>query len=471
MTVRPVILSGGAGTRLWPLSRRLHPKQLLPLASARPMIAETALRLAGDGFASPIVVCNQEHRFIIAEQLREAGVTDARIVLEPLGRNTAPAAALGALLALDDDAEVLTLVVPSDHLIGAPQRFLEAVKTATAAAESGHLVTFGIEPDRPETGYGYIAAGNALDGARGCHAVARFIEKPDQAMAERLLAGGGVLWNSGMFLFRAQTFIDTLAALAPEILSAAREAIAGGAMDLDFFRPDGDAFAASPADSIDYAVMEKTDHAAVVPVDMDWSDIGSWASLWRHGDADDDGNVSVGEVVAEATAGSYLRSEGPLIAVHGVRDLVVVATPDAVLVVPRTEAEAVKGLVERMAADGHDEHEFHPRVHRPWGWYQSVDAGAGFQVKRLYVKPGARLSLQSHKHRAEHWVVVAGTARVTRDEDVLTLTTNQSTYIPAGVRHRLENADAAPLYVVEVQTGDYLGEDDIVRFDDDFARD
>lgn len=476
MRIYPAILCGGSGTRLWPLSRGLYPKQFLPLAGERTLLQDTARRVLGDGFEPPFLICNADHRFLVAEQLREAGVAAGEIVLEPTARSTAPAAAVAALLAReragakDAGADAYVLLLPSDHVIADPAAFAAAVATAGRAAEHGHLVTFAMTATRPETGYGYIRRGAPLDGVSGAFAVERFVEKPTRAVAETMLAEGGFDWNSGMFLFSATAYLDELAALEPAMLEACRRAVDLGVRDLDFLRLDADAFAASPSESIDVAVMERTAKAAVVPAELGWSDVGGWTALWDIGVRDDDANVFVGDVVADGVAGSYLRSEGPMLAAIGLDDMIVVATEDAVLVTPKDRAGDVKAMVERLKREGRSEHHAHVKVHRPWGWYQGLDAGPGFQVKRICVNPGARLSLQYHHKRAEHWVVVSGTARVVRGDETLELTANQSTYIPIGERHRLENPGPGPLHLIEVQSGGYLGEDDIVRLDDDFAR-
>ncbi len=469
--IHPVVLSGGVGSRLWPLSRELTPKQLLPLANAKTLLQETAARVAvPDLFASPLVICNAAHRFIVAEQLREVDASPQAIVLEPEGRNTAPAAAVAAIMLERRFGDALLMVLPSDHVIAEQSGFLEAARTAAAAARSGALVTFGMAPHRPETGYGYIRKGGAWDGIAGCFIVERFVEKPEAPAAKAMLKEGGWLWNSGMFLFSAQDYLAELDRHSPGIVDACRAAVERGAEDLDFFRLDHDAFAESPADSIDYAVMEKTDAAAVVPADVGWSDIGSWSALWEIGEKDEQGNVLKGRVMAQDSGNSYLRSEDQLLAVIGVRDMVVVATEDAILVAPLDRAQDVKRVVDRLKLEGSDLHVSHVKVVRPWGSYQSIDSGHHFQVKQLTVKPGARLSLQSHRRRAEHWVVVEGQARVTRGEEVFDLGPNQSTYIPVGTRHRLENPGQDILRVIEIQSGDYLGEDDIERFDDVYGR-
>ncbi len=468
--LRPVILCGGTGTRLWPLSRSLYPKQLLPLAAERTMLQETVARVADpERFAPPIVLCNEEHRFVVAEQLREIDAAAEALVLEPVARNTAPAIAIGALLA-DSRGDGAILVLPSDHVIGDPDAFLAAIETAAAAAGAGALVTFGVAPDRPETGYGYIRRGSPLDGAPGAFRVDRFVEKPDRETAERYLAAGDYLWNSGMFLFPVAGFLDELKRLEPSTAAAARAALAGAREDLDFLRLDADAFGSAPARSVDVAVMERTGRAATVPVEMGWSDLGSWSAMWEVAPKDADGNARLGEVRTIDVRGCYLRSTGPLIAAVGIEDLVLVVTDDTVLAVHRERTQDVKELVERLAADGRPEVAASRTVHRPWGSFQTIDAGDRFQAKRITVKPGGRLSLQSHRHRAEHWVVVRGTARVTRGDEVFLLGENESTYIPAGTKHRLENPGDRPLHLIEVQSGSYLGEDDIVRYEDSYGR-
>ncbi len=467
--INPVILSGGVGSRLWPLSRALYPKQLLPLATERTMLQETALRVAEAArFAAPLVVANEEHRFMIAEQLRVVGIDPSAIILEPEGRNTAPAVALAALRLAADDPDALMLVMPSDHVIGDVAAFHGAIEAGARAAAADRLVTFGITPERPETGYGYIEAGDALtDGVR---AVRRFVEKPDAATAAEYLASGRFYWNAGIFLFRAGHYLDELERQAPDILAACRAAMEKAASDLCFIRPDAAAFRASPSNSIDYAVMEKTASAAVVPVSMGWSDVGSWTALWEISPRDGDGNSRWGDVIALDSRNSLLRSEGPAIAALGLDDMVVVATRDAVLVAPKERAQDVKKVVDELARSNRGEHINHVVVHRPWGSYQTADMGDRYQVKRLVVKPGEKLSLQKHHHRAEHWIVVQGTAKVTRNDETIILHENESTYIPIGAVHRLENPGKIPLCIIEVQSGSYLGEDDIVRFDDTYGR-
>jgi len=461
-----VILSGGSGTRLWPLSRELFPKQLINLQGGdETLLQATLTRTEGlPGLLPPAIVCNENHRFLVAEQVRALGVSGAKVILEPCARNTAPAIALAALAA---DPEALLLVLPADHVIQDKAAFQTAVATAIAMAEQGKLVTFGVVPSAPETGYGYIRCGKSL--GQAFH-IDRFIEKPDRTTAEGFLTSGGYLWNSGMFLFKASRYLEELAKHAPAILESAREAVSAAKSDLDFLRVDAAAFAKCPSDSIDYAVMEKTDSAAVVPLDAGWSDVGSWSSLHDALDRDASGNALRGDVLTVDTEGSFVLAESRLVATVGLKDHVVVETKDAVLVAPKDRVQDVKKLVEKIKQDGRSEHQLHREVHRPWGSYDSIENGARYQVKRLSVKPGASMSLQLHHHRAEHWIVVAGTARITRGDEVFMLEENQSTYIPLGVKHRIENPGKIPLHIIEVQSGSYLGEDDIVRFEDRYGR-
>jgi mannose-1-phosphate guanylyltransferase/mannose-6-phosphate isomerase len=467
----PVILSGGAGTRLWPLSRELYPKQLLALTGTRTMLQQTALRLEGLGAAAPVIVCNEAHRFLVAEQLRQLKLEPHAIVLEPAGRNTAPAIALAAHAALKgasaSDPDPVLLVLPADHVIKDVPAFQRAVRQALPAAAAGKLVTFGIVPTAPETGYGYIQRG-AASGA--LHAIARFVEKPDAARAAEFLASGDYYWNSGMFMFGARRYLSELARFAPEIARVCEAAFAAARADLEFTRIAPEVFASCPSDSIDYAVMEKTADAVVVPLAAGWSDVGSWAALHDATEGDAHGNVTHGDVISEDSAGNYLYSESRLVSTVGLRDHVVVETKDAVLVAPKNRVQDVKKLVSQLKERGRYEHSLHREVFRPWGSYDSIEAGSRFQVKRLKIKPGAQLSLQLHHHRAEHWIVVAGTARITRGEEEFLLEENQSTYIPIGMKHRIENPGTIMLEIIEVQSGSYLGEDDIVRFEDRYGR-
>jgi mannose-1-phosphate guanylyltransferase/mannose-6-phosphate isomerase len=463
----PVILSGGSGTRLWPLSRELYPKQLLPLVGERTMLQETVHRLSGLDAAKPIIVCNDAHRFLVAEQLRQLDMNPQAIILEPVGRNTAPAIALAALKA---PAEALLLVLPADHVIRDVAAFQAAIRAAIPAARAGKLVTFGIVPTAPETGYGYIRQGQVDKSAAGVFAIAEFIEKPDAARAAQFLNAGGYYWNSGMFLFQAGRYVQELELHAPDIAKSTRAALAAAQPDLDFVRVDKTAFEACRSDSIDYAVMEKTSDAVVVPLAAGWSDVGSWSALHDALPADAEGNVARGDVLVEDSSGCYFYAGSRLVAAVGMKDHVVIETKDAVLVAPKDRVQDVKKLVARLKAEGRYEHSLHREVYRPWGSYDSIDAGQRFQVKRLTIKPGAQLSLQQHHHRAEHWIVASGTARTTCGEKVFLLEENQSTYIPVRERHRIENPGKIPLHIIEVQSGSYLGEDDIVRFEDRYGR-
>ena len=466
----PVVLSGGSGTRLWPVSRSLQPKQFLSLqGNGGSLFQNTFARLQGlEELEAPIVVANIEHRFLAAEQLLESGVNHTAILLEPEGRNTAPALAAAALVALESDPEAVLLVLPADHVIKHPERFREAVGTGLAAAKAGKLVTFGIVPDRAETGYGYIRMETREDA--GAVPVVEFVEKPDTEKAARFVASGEYLWNSGMFLLRADRYIQELGTHAPEVLESVRKALTSAQEDLDFIRLAPEAFLQSPSISIDYAVMEKTRDAMVVPLDAGWSDVGSWTALAAVNAADGQGNVLIGDTLVEDTEGSFVRAESRLVATLGLRNQIVVETADAVLVADASRAQQVKQLVDRLRSAGRSEHLTHRRVHRPWGWYEGMVDGDRFQVKRISVKPGASLSLQKHHHRAEHWIIVRGTAEVTRGEEQFLLSEDQSTYIPIGMQHRLHNPGQIPLELIEVQTGSYLGEDDIVRYEDNYGR-
>ena len=466
----PVILCGGAGSRLWPMSRRLLPKQFLPLISEHSMLQETAMRaMRLDGARAPVVVCSEEHRFLVAEQMRAIGATPQLIILEPLARNTAPALTAAALAVAQSNPGAVMLVLPADHLIRDEAALGRAVDAAAKAAGAGALATFGIVPDRPETGYGYIELEDATPSG-DCLPIKRFVEKPDRDTAEQFVASGRFLWNSGMFALQAETYLAELRRLRPDILAAVNAAWDGRTRDLDFCRLEATSFGACPADSIDYAVMEHTTKAVVVPANIGWSDIGSWTALWETGDKDAHNNLVRGDVTVHDTRNSYLRAESRLLSVLGVDNLVVVETSDAVLVMRKDLAQGVKDVVSQLDRENRTEHLSHLRVYRPWGYYENIDAGDGFLVKRLMVKPGEALSLQLHRRRTEHWVVVSGSAQVTVGDKVLTLVRNESTYIPLETKHRLANPGADPLFLIEVQSGDYLGEDDIVRFEDKYRR-
>jgi len=466
--IRPVILSGGSGTRLWPLSRAAYPKQLMPLVGKESLLQETVQRVNDPAlFSAPFLICNDEHRFLVAEQLRALRVKPEAIVLEPLARNTAAAVAAAALMA---EPSSLLLILPSDHYIQDTGAFRAAAAKAAKAAEAGALVTFGIHARSPETAYGYIRRGEALTETPDCLRVAAFVEKPDTATATKYLASGEYFWNAGMFLFRADRFLAELAQFEPAIKAAVEKSVAGATRDLDFIRLEKAAFAEAPAISIDYAVMEKTSHAAVVPVEMGWTDVGSWSALWDVTEKDANGNALIGDVVSVDVKDSYIRGESRLVTAIGLENIVLIETVDAVMAVSRDRAQDLKLVIDKLSAAGRDERLSHRRVYRPWGTYETVDIDQGFQVKRIVVNPGARLSLQKHAHRAEHWVVVRGMARVTRDREVFDLVANQSAYIPLGAVHRLENPGKEPLHLIEVQSGNYLGEDDIVRLEDHYGR-
>ena len=469
-TIVPAILSGGSGTRLWPLSRESFPKQFWPLLSELTMIQQTAARAIGPGFAPPMVICNDAHRFVVAEQLRELGVAGSRVVLEPVGRNSAPAIAAAALLVAETNPDAVLWMMAADAAIIDTKALNEALGHAVAAAEAGHIVTFGMRPTAPETGYGYIEAGAELPGLPGVRAITRFVEKPDAATAQAMLDAGQHLWNSGMFVFTAATLIAELERYAPDVLAAVRQAVAARRTDLDFIRLGEAEFAACPNISLDYAVAERTDRAVVVPAAIGWSDVGSWSALWELGAKDSDGNVSFGDVILEGARNCYVRSDTLLTAVVGLEGVVVVVTDDAVLALHRDRAQDVKKIVDRLKAARRAEATAHRRVYRPWGWYEGIVRGERFQVKQIMVTPGAKLSLQKHFHRAEHWVVVAGTAVVTCDDQIFTRHENENVYLPQGCVHRLENPGRIPLFLIEVQSGAYLGEDDIVRIEDTYGR-
>lgn len=466
----PVILSGGTGSRLWPLSRASYPKQLWSLVGNRTMLQETACRGVGAMFEAPIVICNHDHRFLIAEQLREAGIENARIVLEPAGRNSAPAIAAAALLAAESDPDAVLWIMAADAVMTRPETLEQLLPVAAAAAQRGHIVVFGMHPTRPETGYGYIEAGQPLARLPEASTVAGFIEKPDAETAAELVSSGKYMWNSGMFVFTAHTLLQEMEVHAPVVLAPVRQAVERRTGDLIFQRLDPASFLSAPDISFDYAVMEHTDHAAVIAGDFGWTDIGSWNALWDIGEKDGAGNVTQGHVCLEGVHNSYVRSDEILTAVVGLDDVVVVTTRDAVLVTQKNRAQDVKKIVTRLQAQGRKEAEAHNRCYRPWGFYESLIQDARFQVKRIVVMPGEKLSLQKHYHRAEHWVVVSGVALVTRNAEQITVHENESIYLPQECTHRMENPGRIPLVLIEIQTGSYLGEDDIVRFEDTYNR-
>lgn len=475
--ILPVVLSGGSGTRLWPLSREKYPKQLLPLVGEQSMLQATILRMDGvANLAAPLLVCNDEHRFVVAEQLRLLGKT-GRVILEPFGRNTAPALTLAALWAQQQGDDPVLVVMPADHVILDGEVFRTAVVKAAGLAEQGLAVTFGITPDCPETGYGYIQQGAALAGSNGAFKLARFVEKPNRETAESYIDSGDFLWNSGIFVMLASTWLNALGVCRPDILQACQGAVQGGAQDGDFVRVDRAMFEQCPADSIDYAVMERLTatfaglpESAVIPLAAGWSDVGAWDALWKVLPKCGDGNATRGDVMLEKCSDTLVISESRLVACIGLSHVVVVETDDAVLVAHHDATQDVKKIVDRLKADKRSVAQWHRKVYRPWGWYDGVDSGERFQVKRIGVKPGASLSLQMHHHRAEHWIVVSGTAQVTKGDEVFLVSENQSTYIPLGVKHRLTNPGVVPLEMIEVQSGSYLGEDDIVRFEDTYGR-
>ena len=464
----PVLLSGGVGSRLWPVSRESHPKQFLALTGELSMLQETLRRTSGLEAAAPIVVCNEEHRFMVAEQLRQLDLQPSALILEPQGRNTAPALALAALQSVAMDPESILLVLPADHVITDVEAFIAAVEKSLPLAGEGKLMTFGVVPTAPETGFGYIKCGPGL--AADLYELERFVEKPDAAAARDYLESGGYLWNSGMFLLRAQTYLEELGARAPDIFSCCERAMRAATTDMYFVRPDAQLFEQCPSDSIDYAVMEKTDAGAVVSLNCGWSDVGAWSALWDVAERDADGNVFRGDVIMDNCRGSYFRSESRLVAATGVENLVVVETADAILIADRDKVQDVKRIVTALKQQQRTEATLHRRVYRPWGCYEALITAERFQVKRIIVNPGQRLSLQMHHHRAEHWIVVKGTAEVTCEDKVFMLAEDESTYIPLGHKHRLANPGYIPLEIIEVQSGTYLGEDDIVRFEDVYGR-
>jgi len=466
----PVILSGGSGTRLWPLSRKLHPKQLLPLLNQTSLLQDTINRLHGyKGIGQTVVICNEEYRFMVAEQVHATSIGAGAIILEPIGRNTAPAIALAAFNALQTDEDAVLLVLPADHDIKLEADFHKAVDVGLTQAIKGKFVTFGIVPSAPETGYGYIKSSTSV-AVNEVADIEKFIEKPDLETATKYLKEGGYYWNSGMFMFKASEYLNALLEFSPDIYNASQNAIDKAIRDMDFIRVGVEEFKDCPSDSIDYAVMEKVDNAVVVPVDIGWSDVGSWSALHDIGEQDEDNNIFIGDTIHVETTNSYVRAEHKLVATLGVKDLIVVDTDDALLVADRNHVQDIKQIVTALTNENREEVALHKRVCRPWGCYQGIDHSDRFQVKRITVNPGATLSLQLHHHRAEHWIIVNGTAKVTKGDDVFTLSENESTYIPLGTKHRLENIGKIPLELIEVQTGGYLGEDDIVRFDDVYGR-
>ena len=469
MQIIPVILSGGSGTRLWPLSRKEYPKQYLPLAGDNTMLQETILRLNGlDNLTDPIIVCNADHRFLVAEQCQQIGIKNPIILLEPVGRNTAPAIAAAALQSLRDSEDSTLLVLSADHVIQDVDAFHKAISIAKQQAQSGKLVTFGIVPTDANTGYGYIKSSKQI--SNGAHKVEEFVEKPDLKTAEFYLLQDSYLWNSGMFMFQARSFIDELITHAPSIVKSVNNAVNYAEQDLDFIRLEKQAFELSPSDSIDYALMEKSNNVVVVPLDAQWNDIGTWPTLYDISTKDSQGNVIKGDVISHDTTNTYISADHHMVVATGVDNLIIIDTPDATFIATQDKAQEVKSIVQSLQKNGRDEAHYNRKVNRPWGWYDSIESGEYFQVKRLRVKPGAKLSLQMHHKRAEHWVVVSGTATVTNGEQVFTLKKGESTYIPLGITHALENKTNEPIEIIEVQSGTYLGEDDIVRFEDRYGR-
>ena len=469
MEIVPVILSGGSGTRLWPLSRKQYPKQYLPLADDNTMLQETILRLSElDNLADPIIVCNADHRFLVAEQCQQIDIKNPTILLEPVGRNTAPAIAAAAFQLLKKSDDAMLLVLSADHVIQDVQAFHDAINIAGNQAQEGKLATFGVVPKNANTGYGYIKL--SKENERGVHKVEKFVEKPDLQSAKKYLGQGNYLWNSGIFMFKVNTLIDELTIHSPNIVKLVSDAVNNATQDFDFIRLDRQAFESSPSDSIDYALMEKSDNVVVVPLDAGWSDVGSWSALYDIGIKDNSGNVLKGDVIAKDTTNTYIYASHHMVTTVGVDNLIVIDTPDATFIASQAKANEVKSIVESIQKKGRDEAHSNRKVSRPWGWYDSIESGENFQVKKLYVKPGAQLSLQMHHKRAEHWVVVKGTATVTNGKQTFVLEKGESTYIPLGVTHGLENATNKPLEIIEVQSGTYLGEDDIVRFEDIYGR-
>ena len=469
MKVIPVILSGGSGTRLWPLSRKDRPKQYLSLMGKNTMLQETILRLEGlDHLANPIIICNKDHRFIVAEQCKQINITNPTIILEPVGRNTAPAIAAAAFQSIRQSDNSILIILSVDHLIQDVEKFHKAINLAIRQAEDGKLVTFGVTPKYANTGYGYIKlSGEAI---RGVFNVEEFVEKPDLQTAQSYIEKGNFLWNSGMFAFQAKTLIDELTIYSIEIVKSVKESVDNATKDLDFIRLETQSFTSSPSDSIDYALMEKSSNVVVVPLDSDWNDIGSWSALHEIGVSDNNGNVIQGDVFTEETTNTYINANHHLLATIGIKNLVIVDTPNATLIVSKDKTQEVTKIINQLEQQNRDELYSHRKVYRPWGWYDSIESGENFQVKRLHINPKSKLSLQAHQHRAEHWVVVSGTATAINGKEVLTLNKGESTYIPLGVKHSLENKTKNPLEIIEVQSGTYLGEDDIIRFEDIYGR-
>ena len=468
MQISPVILSGGSGTRLWPLSRRAYPKQFLDLIGNHSLLQQSCLRISGSAFAAPVILCNHEHRFLVAEQLMQLGLAPGKIVLEPVGRNTAPAALIAALINAQADEDSLVLLMPSDHVIEDSKGFQTTIEAGVEQAGNGHIITFGVRPDAPETGYGYIEATN---GGGAVLDVARFIEKPSREKAEEYLQSNRFFWNAGIFLYSAQTMINVFEKHAPETLAHCRAALEEAKTDLDFLRLDRSAYKKCENISLDYAIIEKADNVKCVPLEIPWSDLGAWPAIWKHMNKDRHGNVMRGDVILHDVSDSYVHSaDGACLTLVGLDNVMAIATKDAILIASKDRAQDVKHIVDELNRRGREEAVKHMRVYRPWGWYEGLSRGERFQVKNLMVKPGAQLSLQSHFHRAEHWVVVEGTAEVTVGGKVSLLTENQSTFIPVGITHRLANPGKVPALLIEVQSGAYFGEDDIVRYDDDFGR-
>ena len=467
----PVILCGGSGTRLWPLSRQAYPKQFLPLVNDETLLEATVKRASKiNGATAPILVANQEHRFLVAEQIRNTGIDDAPILLEPIGRNTAPAVAAASFYALNNYEDPILMVMPSDHCFKDEEAFVATATAGIPVADQGNMVTFGVVPTGPVTGYGYIKRGQKLDSSNEAFKVEKFVEKPDLATAEKYISSADFYWNSGIFMFKANIYLAELQKFRPEIYSWSKKAFEKGSEDLDFFRLDEKAFKDCPSDSIDYAVMEHTEKAVVIPLEAGWDDLGGWSALGEYGEKDKNGNVTKGDVILTQAENCYVRSESRLVAALATKNMIIVETPDAILVADKDKAQEVKTVVKKLKDLGRSEPLTHKKVYRPWGSYETVDFSDRFQVKRITVNPGQVLSLQMHHHRAEHWIVVRGTAKITRGKEEILLTEDQSTYIPLGVTHRLENPGVIPLELIEVQTGSYLGEDDIVRFEDIYGR-